>query len=1367
MSSSLRAPEPFSFGASDLAAQWGIWRKQFSWYLVATNSGLNVDEEQMVGVLITLLGSEGLKIYETFVFNPATDAIKIAPVLDKFTAHFEPRRSEVFERFKFLRRHQLPGETFDAWLIDLRGLVNSCGYGTGVDSVLRDQIVLGVADPYVREKLLYEKDLLLATACEIVRACESSKAQLSQINTSSTAEAAHAIQSRPGGRKVERKPDSSFRAQHEQQPSANQHSAQQYPKCKDCGRSHRKNQCRVTNVTCFNCNVVGHVSSCCPNPPKPRQMSSRQAPSPAAKVHAVEEETHWIGDVDRGGTAMALPRSVEESYYVSHALTSSGNESEWRQEVTVDGVKVNFKLDSGTTCNILPYESFSRLPKTRRCLRPGPIVRSYRSQDGLLRVLGLHTAKVVHRGALFVIDFVVVDEPGQPPLLGLPSCDKLNLIRRVDAVQSPVDAPLPPIVVEFMDVFEGLASRLPFRLEDRVFKKLDEMVNDKILTPVQEPTEWVSRMMVVGKPDGDVRICLDPFELNKAIQRQHFAVPTIEQLFSKLASYLCTMATPKGRYRFLRLPFGLKSAPEIYLQTMNDLFGDLPGVLIYFDDFLVTGETEEELLANLRQVFELPWLGHVIGQGILKPDPLKISAIVEMPDPTCPADLVRLLGMVTYLDKFCQNLAGLTRPLRDLLKADAAWVWEEPQKMALGQLKSALSSLPVLRLFDHSLPLVVSVDASPVGIGAVLLQNNQPIAYSSTSLTDTQKRYFQIEKELLAVQFGLMRFRQYVYGQMVVVETDHKPLVGLLEKPIASCSPRIQRMRLQLQRFDFQLVYKPGKELFIADTLSRAPSPRLFTDDVTQDCEEQVHAVLDLIIPHDSTRVKFAAATMADPTLRLLKEVLRRGWPDHKAQCPVAVKPFWPVRHHLSEADGLLLNGSRLVVPISLRQEVLAGIHDGHFGEVKCILRAKSAVYWPGCDEQIRNMVASCSTCQTHRHRNPAQPLRPVPLPVHAFQWVSADIFLHGGVNYLLIVDAYSKWPACVPLRSLSSSSVVAEMERIFSDFGVPEIVMSDNGSQFDCAEFREFCEGRAVRSVTSSPTYAQSNGLVERHIQTVKKTLLKMFTDGRSLWEALAAIRSTPISSELPSPAVLLQGRHLRGSLPFLQDRLVPQFVSAKFVHGQLQRRQATACFTHGGRPDVRGSALIIGQRVRAFVSGLWLPGAVEAVCSEPDSYVVRLADGRAFRRTRRDINLDNSPSAGLAVGQQSGGAAVIPSAVRGYRPAPANHLLPVLSWSPPGLPARAVNVPVAHPVAQPLPAALGQPSMIPQPPPIVVNPAPGPATPARPRAAPVSTDKRATVQLPSVQPDCVKSAGRRASSSGFDSLWSPLPQAVLIVCM
>lgn len=231
----------------------------------------------------------------------------------------------------------------------------------------------------------------------------------------------------------------------------------------------------------------------------------------------------------------------------------------------------------------------------------------------------------------FAVKFVVVDEPGQPPILGLPTCKRMELIKRVDVVINERSSTLPPLVREFADIFSGIgklameheikfasgenfvspvvcaAGWLPFRLEEKVFQKLDSMVKDGIITPVSEPTEWVSRMMVIGKPDGDVRLCLDPSELNKAIQCQHFAVPTGEQLFGKIgkarysfsldaasgfyqiplterSSYFCTTATPKGCFRFLRLPFGMKSAPEVYLQTMSDLFGDLPGVIIYFND---------------------------------------------------------------------------------------------------------------------------------------------------------------------------------------------------------------------------------------------------------------------------------------------------------------------------------------------------------------------------------------------------------------------------------------------------------------------------------------------------------------------------------------------------------------------------------------------------------------------------------------------------------------------------------------------------------------------------------------------------------------------------------------------------------------
>lgn len=316
MSGSLKAPDPFSFESRDLAANWGIWQRQFEWYLVATSSGVNVDEEMLVGVLLTLLGAEGLKIYDTFLFDPATDARKIIPVLDRFTAHFEPRRCEVYERFKFLKRHRRPDETFDAWLIALRSLVKTCNYGAVVDSFLRDAIVLGIADPLVREKLLYEKDLQLEKACDIVRACEHSKAQLTHF-ASPAADTAHALQSRPHNRRSDNKssqhsvnPAPGGRPPNDQQPfsCSSGSSTQQYVNCNSCGRRHKRNQCRAAKITCYGCGATGHYSNCCPSGNSSSQhpsQSSNQPPRSGAQVHAVDSKPHqWIGnsESDTAGT---------------------------------------------------------------------------------------------------------------------------------------------------------------------------------------------------------------------------------------------------------------------------------------------------------------------------------------------------------------------------------------------------------------------------------------------------------------------------------------------------------------------------------------------------------------------------------------------------------------------------------------------------------------------------------------------------------------------------------------------------------------------------------------------------------------------------------------------------------------------------------------------------------------------------------------------------------------------------------------------------------------------------------------------------------------------------------------------------------
>ena len=224
-----------------------MWRRQFEWYLKATKK-TEADEEILVGIFLTLFGVDGLRIYDTFTFATRADAKKIKPVLDLFDYHFEPRRSEVFERFKFLRRHQQTGESFTAWLVDLRNLVKSCNYRNiaSVEAIFRDQIVMGVAYPLVREKLLFEQNLLLAKSCDIVRACESSKAQITQIGVSPDTGSVHRILTDIPPTRPDQPSRSSAAAQSNTCRFLNSSSSgQQQSNCNVCGRRHQKNQCRA------------------------------------------------------------------------------------------------------------------------------------------------------------------------------------------------------------------------------------------------------------------------------------------------------------------------------------------------------------------------------------------------------------------------------------------------------------------------------------------------------------------------------------------------------------------------------------------------------------------------------------------------------------------------------------------------------------------------------------------------------------------------------------------------------------------------------------------------------------------------------------------------------------------------------------------------------------------------------------------------------------------------------------------------------------------------------------------------------------------------------------------------------------------
>ena len=364
-------------------------------------------------------------------------------------------------------------------------------------------------------------------------------------------------------------------------------------------------------------------------------------------------------------------------------------------------------------------------------------------------------------------------------------------------------------------------------MRDKVRNELSRMVREGIIKKVKKPTSWVNSMVVVTKPNGSIRICIDPRDLNKAVKRQHYPLLTVEEvvsrmpnakIFSKMdctsgfwqlelddeSSKLCTFNTPFGRYCYLRLPFGIKCASELYQSKMSEMIEDIEGAEVIMDDILIWGSTLEEHDQRLKKVLdkarkynlklspnkcefrkkEITYVGHVLSFQGLKADYEKLRAVEQMKAPENKKDLQHFLGFIQYLAKFLPNMSEVSAPLRELLHKDIEWHWDTAQENSFQTLKKMCVNAPVLAYFDKDKPIVLSVDSSSKGMGAALLQEGKPIAYASCALTETQQRYSQIEKETLAIVFGCKKFHQYIYGQQVTVESDHKPLQSIYKKGI-------------------------------------------------------------------------------------------------------------------------------------------------------------------------------------------------------------------------------------------------------------------------------------------------------------------------------------------------------------------------------------------------------------------------------------------------------------------------------------------------------------------------------------------------------------------------------------------------------
>ena len=377
----------------------------------------------------------------------------------------------------------------------------------------------------------------------------------------------------------------------------------------------------------------------------------------------------------------------------------------------------------------------------------------------------------------------------------------------------------------------------------------------------------------------------------------------------------------------------------------------------------------------------------------------------------------------------------------------------------------------------------IQCDASQHGVGAVLIQDGQPIAYSSRSLTDVEGRYAQIEKEMLSIVHACKKFHPYIFGKEVTVYNDHKPLEQILKKPLLAAPMRLQRMILNLQWYDLIVKYRKGEEVYLPDTLSRAYLPDTPYPEIT---DLEPVSTLDFLSITKDKYTELQEHTQRE--LNQLQTTILNGWPNVRQEVPASLRPYWDSRSELAVCDGIIYKGMRIVVPPSLRRQMLNLVHESHLGIIKCKQRAREVLYWPAMNSDIEETVKNCTKCADFQRKQPSEPLIPTETPGLPFIMVGTDLFNFESNTYLLTVDYYSKFIEVDRLQDLGSKATIEVLKAQFCRHGIPEVIRSDEGPQFASKDFARFCKEYGIAHKTSSPHFPSANGEVERAVQTVKR---------------------------------------------------------------------------------------------------------------------------------------------------------------------------------------------------------------------------------------------------------------------------------------
>lgn len=666
-----------------------------------------------------------------------------------------------------------------------------------------------------------------------------------------------------------------------------------------------------------------------------------------------------------------------------------------------------------------------------------------------------------------------------------------------------------------------------YSLSDPERAAMEEYINNCLAAGIIRPSSSPAGagFFFVGKKDGSLRPCIDYRSLNDITVKNRYPLPLLTSAFELLQEatiftkldlrnayhlvrikegdeWKTAFNTPTGHYEYLVMPFGLTNAPAVFQALVNDVLRDMLNkfVFVYLDDILIFSQNLSEHTRHVQLVLSrllenslyikaekcefhaqsTAFLGYIVAEGSIQMDPAKVSAVSSWPVPTNRKKLQQFLGFANFYRKFIRNYSSVTAPLTALTSPKQPFIWTSAAHKAFGTLKSRFTSAPILQMPDPHRQFIVEVDASDVGVGAVLSQRAaeddklHPCAFFSRRLSPSEQNYDIGNRELLAVKLALEEWRHWLEGSTVpfLVWTDHKNLEYI--RSAKRLNSRQARWALFFTRFNFTLSYRPGSRNTKPDALSR----QFQKDDMP--AKEPVS-----ILPGPCV----VGALTWDVEQQVLEALRNQPGP---SACP---------------AD-------RLFVPEDLRSQVLQWGHNSrlacHPGSTRTCNQLLQRFWWPSLRRDVREFIRACPTCNQNKSSNqpPAGLLQPLPVPSRPWSHISLD-FITGlppsdGMTVILtIVDRFSKMAHFVPLPKLPSAKETAQvtLDNVFRIHGLPMDVVSDRGPQFTSAFWKEFCHLLGATVSLSSGFHPQSNGQSERMNQELEKALRCMASSNPRAW--------------------------------------------------------------------------------------------------------------------------------------------------------------------------------------------------------------------------------------------------------------------------